>query len=387
VVNIDIKKATVTEASVSVAWGARLSRPEVIPMYPITPQTHIVEHLAEFINNGEMDAEMIHVESEHSALSAMVGSVAAGSRTFTATASQGLALMYEILPIMSGMRLPGVMAVANRALSAPINIWNDHSDSVSARDQGWIQLWVESSQEALDTVIQAYKISENKKVMLPVMVNLDGFSLSHVYEPVEIPDQGKVDKFLPEYKAEDFLDLKNPKTFGPIGFPSDYMEFKEQQQAAMFEAEPVVQEVAKEFGKAFGREYGDGLVEEYKMEDAEYAVIGMGTLCGTAKDAVDELREKGIKAGVLRLKCMRPLPAERIQKAVKGLKALAVIDRHVSLGFEGPLFTDLRSALYETGLQVNGYVAGLGGKDIKIQHFEKVFNELKEGKKKGGWLL
>lgn len=376
----------VVEASASVALGAKMCRPKVVPLYPITPQTHIVEHITEYVNNGEMEAELIHVESEHSALSALVGAAAAGVRTFTATASQGLALMYEILPIVSGMRLPTVMAVANRALSAPINIWNDHSDSVSARDQGWIQLYVESSQEAMDTTIMGYNISEDKGVLMPVMVCLDGFTLSHVYEPVNVPSQSEVDKFVPKFKGTDILDVKKPKSFGPIGFPSVFMELKEQQEIAMQNALEVVESVNSDFGNAFGRKYGDGLIEEYQMKDAEYAVLAMGSVCGTARVVVDKMRKKGMKAGLVKLKCLRPFPSEKLGKVVKGLKGLAVLDKHISLGYEGPLFTDVRSALCRSGLHLSNYIVGLGGKDVKVKHIERVFDDLQKGKA-GAWLF
>jgi len=377
----------VIEASHAIALGAKLCRPDVIPMYPITPQTHVVEHLAEFINNGEMKCAMVDVESEHSALSALLGSVAAGSRTFTATSSQGLALMYEILPIVSGMRLPGVMAVANRSLSAPISIWNDHSDAVSARDQGWIQLWVESSQEALDAVIQGTKISEDKGICLPLMVCFDGFTLSHVFEPVDIPDEKAVDAFLPGFKPRYKLDIKNPMTFGPIGLPDSYMHFRKHQQDAMEKALGVIGKVDKSFKKAFGRGYGSGLVDLYRMDDAEYAVMGMGTLCGTARVAIDKLRGQGKKVGLIRLRSLRPFPEKELQAAIKNLKALAVIDRHISLGQEGPLFTDVRSAVYCNDITINGYIAGLGGRDITSKMFEKVFADLEKGKQKGEWLF
>lgn len=377
----------VIEASHAIAFGAKLCRPDVIPMYPITPQTHVVEHLANFINDGEMDCAMIDVESEHSAASALLGSVAAGSRTFTATSSQGLALMYEILPIISGMRLPGVMAVANRSLSAPISIWNDHSDAVSARDQGWIQLWVESSQEALDAVIQGHKISEDKKVFLPLMVCFDGFTLSHVYEPVDIPGAGSVDRFLPKFRPKYRLDVKKPMTFGPIGFPDSYMRFRKHQQDAMENALEVIKKTNKDFKKAFGREYGSGLVDLYRMDDAEYAVMGMGTLCGTARVAVDRLRKLGKKVGLIKLRSLRPFPEKELQGAIKNLKALGVVDRHISLGQEGPLFTDVRSAIYCNDILINSYIAGLGGRDITLKLFDKIFSDLEKGKQKGEWLF
>ena len=296
--------------------------------------------------------------------------------------------MYEILPIVAGMRLPIVMAVANRALSAPINIWNDHSDSVSARDQGWIQLWVESSQEALDSVIHAHKIAEDKDILTPAMVNLDGFTLSHVWEPVDVPAQEKVDDFLPQYQAEDFLDPENPKTFGPIGFPNAYMEFKRQQEDAIQASLQKIKQVNKDFEKEFGRSYGNGLIETFELDDAEYALIGMGTLCGTAKETIRKLREKGEKVGLIRLRSLRPFPVQDLLQATKNLQGLVVIDRHVSLGFEGPLASDIRSILQPIpdAPFVSGLVAGLGGRDITFDRIEKAFQMVKE-KKSGEWLF
>lgn len=347
-----------------------------------------MERLADFVFDGEMDCDIIHVESEHSALSACLGSVATGVRSFTATSSQGFALLYEVLPIFSGMRLPFVMAVANRSLSAPINIWNDHSDAVSARDQGWIQLWVESSQEALDSVIQAYKISEDKNVLLPAMVNLDGFTLSHVWEPVEIPEQEKVDSFLPEFKPEHYLNPEKPLTLGPIGFPNSFMEFKQQQQQAMSKALEPVKKACQDFAKEFGRGYGSGLLELFEMDDAEYALMGMGTLCGTAREVIQKMRKEGKKVGLIKLRCLRPFPVEDLKKAVKNLKGLCVIDRHVSLGFEGALASDVKAALYNSKEKplITGFIAGLGGRDITLDRLEKALLKTMQGKE-GEWLL
>jgi len=376
----------VVEASMALALGAKMCRPKVIPMYPITPQTHIVERLADFINNGELDAEMLHAESEHSAMAAMIGASAAGVRAYTATSSQGLALMFELLPVMSGNRLPGVMSVANRALSAPISIWNDHSDAVSARDQGWIQLYCESTQEAIDTTIQLYKVSENHDVLLPAMVCIDGFTLSHVLERAVIPEQEEVDEFLPAFKPFVKLDPENPVSMGPIAFPNSFMEFKKQQQDAFEKAMPLIGKVHDEFAKKFGRSYGNGWIEEYKMEDAEYALIGMGTLIGTGRVAVDELREKGEKVGLIKLRSYRPFPAKEIQRATKNLKGLSVIDRHFSLGYEAPLFTEISSALYDSPLQINSFVAGLGGRDITVDRLKRALLSVKKGEP-GGWLF
>ena len=377
----------VEEASLAIAAAVKLCRVQVCPMYPITPSTHIPEKISEYVADGELDAAMVDVESEHSAASAMLGAVATGSRAFTATSSQGLALMYEILPIISGMRFPGVMAVANRALSAPISIWNDHSDAVSARDQGWVQLWVESSQEALDSIIQGYKISEDRKVLMPLMVCFDGFTLSHVFEPVDIPEQKQVDRFLPKFSAVHKLDPKKPLTMGPIGFPNSFMHFKQQQQEAMLNALEVIKKVNKNFKRAFGRSYGSGLLDLYKMDDADFAVVGMGTLCGTARVAIDRLRKQGKKVGLIRVRGLRPFPEQELQDAIKKLKAVAVIDRHISLGQEGPLFTDVRSAVYCNDITINGYIAGLGGRDITVKHFERIFSDLEKGKQKGAWLF
>ena len=375
----------VIEASEAVALGVKLSRVKVCPMYPITPSTHIPERVSDYIFDGEMDAQMIHVESEHSAASALIGSILAGSRSFTATSSNGFELMYEILPILSGMRLPAVMAVANRTVAAPINIWNDHSDSMSARDQGWIQLYVESSQECVDTIIQCYKIAEDKKVLLPAMMCLDGFSLSHVYENVDLPGQKKVDSFLPSFKIEDKLDVKAPKTFGPIGFPDTFMELKKQQQDSMSNALEVIKKANKDYAKEFGRGYGDGLIELFEMDDAEYAILALGTICGTAKAKARALRAKGKKVGVIRLRSFRPFPVEALKKAVKNLKGLAVLDRHISLGAKGPVFTEVNSIIPE--INVFGYIAGLGGRDVTLEQIESVFSDLEKGKQVREWLL
>jgi pyruvate ferredoxin oxidoreductase alpha subunit len=374
----------VIETSQAISYAVKLCKPSVIPMYPITPQTHIVEALAEMINNGQLDAEMVHTESEHSALSAALGSEATGTRTFTATASQGLAFMWEVLYIMSGMRMPVVMAVANRALSAPINIWNDHSDTMGARDSGWIQLYAESGQEALDATILAYKIGE--KVLLPVMVCVDGFNLSHVYEPVDIPEQKNVDKFLPAYKPKYKLDPKKPLTMGPISFPDTYMYFKKQQQDAMEESIPIIKKAYKDFGESFGRTYGDGLIETYKIKDAQYALLTMGSVSGTARVVVDELRKKGKKVGLIKLICFRPFPNNDLRNIAKKLKGIAVIDKCISLGNKGPLFTEVRNSLFGTNIKISGYIAGLGGKDITKDHLIQALQDM--GKNKDSeWLF
>jgi len=378
----------VIEASTAVALGVKLCNPAVIPMYPITPQTHIVERLADYINDGLLKSEMIHVESEHSAISAALGAEAMGVRVFTATASQGLALMHEILFVVAGMRLPVVMAVANRALSAPINIWNDHQDSISERDTGWIQLYVESAQEAIDTMIQAYKIAENRKVLLPVMVCLDGFTLSHVYEPVDIPEKKDVDKFLPKYNPLFKLDPEKPVTMGPIGFPNTYMDFRKETHEAMLNSIEIIKSANNDFEKSFNRSYGNGLIETYKINDAEYAVATMGTACGTTRVVVDELRKQGKKVGLIKIKSFRPFPKQEIINCCKNLKGIAVIDRNISLGNEGALCTELRSAFYNQEKKpiIKGFIAGLGGRDITPEHIKTAFKKI-ETSNNSEWLL
>jgi len=354
----------VIEASGAVAIAAKLCKPNVIAVYPITPQTHIPEDIAEFVYNGVMDTELINVESEHSALSACLGAQATGARTFTATASQGLALMHEILFVTSGMRLPVVMAVANRALSAPINIWNDHQDSIAARDSGWMQFYVESAQEALDTTVMAYKIAENKDILTPAMVCLDGFTLTHVFEPVDIPNQKEIDAFLPAYKPLFKLDPKKPITMGPIVYPNSYMEFKKQQQDAMLKSLEVIKKVQEEWFKKFKRPYGNGLIELYNMKDAEYAVVAMGTICSTSREVVDELRKKGKKVGMIKVKTFRPFPEADIIDAAKNLKGLAILDRDISMGQDGALYSDIKAALKDSDVMINNFIVGLGGRDV-----------------------
>ncbi|MBW2997276.1 pyruvate ferredoxin oxidoreductase [Candidatus Woesearchaeota archaeon] len=368
----------VTEASQAVAEAVRLCRPAVIPVYPITPQTHIPERISDFVDNGEFDCEMIYVESEHSALSAAIGASATGVRSYTATASQGLALMHEILHVVAGMRLPVVMNVANRALSAPINIWNDHQDSMSARDTSWIQMYVESAQEALDTTIMAFKIAENHDVLIPAMVCLDGFTLSHVYEPVDIPDQKSVDNFLPKFVPKFRLDTKKPVTMGPVGYPDSFMQFKKQQHDALEKSLSIIKKVHSEFKSKFGRSYGDGLIEPYKLNDAEYVFIGLGTICGTARVVIDNMRKQGRKVGMLKLKTFRPFPEQEIIDALKNTKAVAVFDKAISFGQKGPVFSEIESALCDQKKKpiVHSFIAGLGGKDITPEHIENAFKKI-----------
>ena len=361
------------EVSIAVADAAMLSDVDVVSAYPITPQTHIVEHLAELVANGELNAAYIPVESEHSAMSACVGASAVGARTFTATASQGLELMHEVLFVASGMRLPIVMAVANRALSAPISIWGDHSDVMAARDSGWIQIFVENGQEAVDNVICGFRIGEDKRVLLPVMVNLDGFQLTHVIEPIELPDKNAVAKFLPPFKYPLPLDPEKPVTMGALGSPFIYTEVKWAQEINLEKSKDVVLEVWQEFGKAFGRSYSP--VEQYQTDGAEVLLLTMGSYSETAMEAVDKLRSEGKKVGLLKLRLWRPFPYEEIRKAVKGADVLIVLDRAISFGGPGgPVCSEIKAALYaeEKRPRVVSFVGGLGGRDISMSGFAEM---------------
>jgi pyruvate ferredoxin oxidoreductase alpha subunit len=370
----------IIECSEAIAHAVKQCKPGVIATYPITPQTHIVEHLASMVANGKLNSEIIDVESEHSAMSACIGAQACGVRTFTASSSQGIALMSEMLFIASGMRLPIIMAVANRALSAPINIWNDHSDTMAQRDTGWIQFYCENTQEAYDTIIQAYKISENANVMLPSMVCVDGFTLSHLWEPITTIEQKNTDLFLQEYKPLYKLYPEHPMTFGPISYPNTYMHFKRQQQDAMINSIGIIKKVNNEFKGKFGRGYGDGLVETYCIDDAETALLCMGSVCGTARDVIDMLRKKGKKVGLIKLKTFRPFPHRELEKFSK-LKSISVIDRAISLGNAGPIYTEVKSSLSDA-VKIKGFIAGLGGKDITEKDLVKALDK----KQRGGWL-
>lgn len=364
-------KNKVMLASKAIAEAARMCEPRVIAGYPITPQTLIIEELARYIADGKfkVKCEFIDVESEHSAISACMGAQAAGVRTFTATSSQGLALMHEMLFIASGMRLPLVMVVANRSLSAPINIWGDHSDSVAQRDSGWIQLYCENTQEAHDSVVQAYKIAEDRGVMLPVMVCIDGFTISHVSEPCELLSEGEVKKFLPAYQPLYKLDAKKPMTFGCIAYPNTYTSFKEQQKDAMKNAFDMIKSTNSEFASKFGRKYGDGLIEKYNMEKAEQVIIAMGSQCSTIKHVLNELRDK--KIGLIRIRSFRPFPSNEIREACKNVSRIDVIDRAMSLGNRAPLYLEVSSAVNNPKIKINSHVFGLGGADINPEKIEE----------------
>jgi len=367
------------EVSVALAETVGLADTDVIAAYPITPQTHIVEHLAEMVADGELDAEYIPVESEHSAMSACLGSSASGARTFTATAGQGLELMHEVLYVASSMRLPIVMAVANRALSAPLSVWGDHSDVMACRDTGWIQLFTENGQEVVDNTICAFKVAEDKDVLLPVMVHLDGFNLSHVIEPVMMPEKEKVQKFLKVNKYPLPLHPDKPVAMGDFGPPVIYTEAKKAQQVNIENSKREILKCWQDFEKAFGRSYKP--VESYKSEDAKTLLLTMGSFSETAMAAVDVMKEKGQDIGLIRLRLWRPFPFEELRKAVKDADTLIVLDRCLSFGGPaGPVCSEVKSALYNQQKKpsVVSIIGGLGGRDITIKGFEKIVSRGKE---------
>ena len=374
------------------AYAAKQSDVDIVAAYPITPQTIIVEKFSEYVANGEVETEFVCTESEHSALTACLAASATGARTFTASASAGLALMHEMLFVTSGCRAPVVMAIANRALSAPLNIHGDHSDTMVERDTGWIQIYVENAQEVYDSIIQAFKIAENPEVLLPVIVGLDGFTLSHSLENVQALPDDVVKKFvgtrkLPlvtthEGKDAPFrLDPEKPMTMGPVAFPNYYFEFKRQQEEAMRNALRIIQQVNEEYAQITGRTYGNGLLDSYRLEDAEIAIVCLGSTAGTVKTVVDELREEGVKAGMLRIRTFRPLPVEGIVEALRKVKAVAIMDRSMSFGGNGgPVFQEVRHVLYDlpTHPCVVNYIYGLGGRDTSPSQMRKIYEDLQK---------
>jgi pyruvate ferredoxin oxidoreductase alpha subunit len=332
-----------------------------------------MELISEFINDGEMDAEFIPAESEHSVMSVAIGASAGGVRTFTASASQGLALMHELLYAAPQNRLPVVMVNVNRSLGAAAGIWLEHNDSMPERESGWLQCYVEDNQEALDMVLQAYRIAEDVQVMLPMMVCLDGFVLSHTVEKVEVPSQEDVDEFLPKFKPMNILDTDAPKVFNPIVPPDYVMEMRYQLDFAMDSARELVGSVDQDFGRRFGRSYG-GLLEPYRMEDAELALITLGTATTTARAAVDELRAQGKRIGLIKLRFMRPFPEKELREATRHLKALGVFDRSIAMNRYGPVFTEVRGALHGSGIPLTDHIAGLGGRDLTMEDMRSIFS-------------
>lgn len=362
------------------AEGIRLAKPEVISAYPITPQTIVVERLSEMVEEGSLKAEYVHVESEHSALSCAIGASAVGARTFTATSSQGLLYMAECLYYAAGGRFPIVMMNANRSTALPWNIYGDQRDSLSQLDSGWIQAYAENAQESLDLAIMSYYIAEKPNVSTPFMVNLDGFILTHTYEMVDVPTDDMVKTFLPDYETDNKLDLDHPRNLAFSAGPDHNYMFKYKEHEGVLNAREAVKEAEAKFETIFGRSY-TGLTEGYQIEDADYILITLGSITGLCREVADQLREKGIKAGVLRLRYLRPFPWEEIVRATKDAKAVGVLEKDISFGYEGTVYTNVNSAFCKAGVNipVSNYIGGLGGKDISHEEIIEVFETIQKG--------
>ena len=359
------------------AEGVRLARPQVISAYPITPQTVVVERLSEMVESGALKAEYVHVESEHSALSCAMGASATGARTFTATSSQGLLYMAEVLTYAAGGRFPIVMMNANRATALPWNIYGDQRDSLALLDHGWIQAYAENNQEALDLALMAYAVAEDPAVLTPFMVNLDGFALTHTYETVDVPDAADADAFLPPYKATNCFDFDEPKNIGYSAGPEYNRYFKYYEHKDMLAAESVIDRVEERFADIFGRRY-PGMIEAVNCDDADVVLVTLGSISGLAKAAVARLRKQGKRAGLLRIRYMRPFPASAIARALANAKAVGVLEKDVSFGDEGTVFTNVNSALQQAGNSVPtmNFIGGLGGDDIAESQMDAMFDEL-----------
>jgi pyruvate ferredoxin oxidoreductase alpha subunit len=362
-------KGRMLQGARAMAEMSALCRPKVISAYPITPQTLIVEELSQIVADGDLEAEFINVEGEHSAASVVLGAMAAGVRVFTCSSSQGLLLMSEVIFNIAGMRLPVVMICVNRSVSAPLNIWNDQQDSVIMRDSGWIQLYAENNQETCDLLLQAHKIGEDHRLMLPVMVCCDGYLLPHAFEIVDLPSQEEVDAFLPPYDPIYKLDIDNPTTMGAYADPEKYMETRYMLQETMKKSLPIIEEVARDFSSSFGRT-SYGLFEKYRVDDASTVVVAMGSMAGTIKDVVDELRDQGEKVGILRLVCYRPFPKEALYEALSGAENIVIMEKCISLGASGPVATDVRSVFQGRPAtpRISGFVLGLGGRDVTMDN-------------------
>ncbi|MDR2594658.1 MAG: hypothetical protein LBC87_07815 [Fibromonadaceae bacterium] len=363
------------------AYGIRLAAPQVISAYPITPQTIVVERLSEMVEDKSLKSEFIHVESEHSALSCAIGASATGVRTFTATSSQGLLYMAECLVYASGGRYPIVMMNANRSTALPWNIYGDQRDSLSLLDCGWIQAYAKDAQESLDLAILSYYIAEHPKVSTPFMVNLDGFHLTHTYEMVEVPESELVKNFLSDYNTDNKIDFENPKNIAFSAGPEHNFAFKYKEHIGILNAKEIISEAEQKFAPLFGREYS-GLVEAYRCDDAEYILITLGSIFGLCSDVADELRNEGVKTGVLRLRYMRPFPNKEIADIARNAKAVAVLEKDISFGNEGSVYTNVNSALQKAGLSVPSlnFIGGLGGRDISEEDIREIFNKLSQGK-------
>ena len=366
-------KTMLLDGNAAAAWGGRLSRVQVVPNFPVTPQTELIEKFAEWKSRGEWKGEFLPMESEHSVLSAAIAASATGARAFSGSSSQGLMLMHEMVYVASGMRVPIVMINVSRALSAPITLWADHNDILGQRDAGWLIFFCESNQEVLDTVIQAYKICEDERVLLPAFINMEGFVLSYTREPTQIPDQKAVDRFLPKYRPKTFLDPKKPMALG-VGVMKEYPYFRSQVYLAQRSALGVIQEVQKDWKKRFGRAYG--LTEEYMMEGAQACLITMGANSSIAKAAVKNLRSKGQPIGLLRLRVYRPFPREEIKRALEGVEAAGVIDQNLSPGYGGIVHPEIRDALYDRKMPVSDFITGLGGRQVSQQELEQMGMEV-----------
>ena len=363
------------------AYGVRLARPHVISAYPITPQTIVVEKLSEFVEDGSLKSEFIHVESEHSALSCAMGASSVGARAFTATSSQGLLYMAECLPYAAGGRFPIVMMNANRSTALPWNIYGDQRDSLSQLDSGWIQAYAENAQEALDLALMSFYIAEHKRVSTPFMANLDGFVLTHTYEVVDVPTAEQADEFLPPFETENKMSLTKPKNLGFSAGPDTNTFFKYKEHTGLLNVKKAVTEAESRFESIFGRHYS-GLTENYRTDDADYILITLGSISGLVREIVDKLREQGEKAGLLRIRYMRPFPNEEIAKAVKNAKAVGVLEKDISFGNEGTVYTNVNSALQKAGISIptSDYIGGLGGRNISPWEIENIFEELKQEK-------
>ncbi len=362
----------------AVATAMKQINPDVVAAFPITPSTEIPQYFSTFVSNGQVDTEFVAVESEHSAMSACIGAEAAGARAMTATSANGLSLMWEMIYIASSLRLPIVLSLVNRAVSGPLNIHNDHSDAMGVRDSGWIMLFSENNQEAYDNTIMAHRIAENKDVMLPLMICQDGFITSHSIENIELIEDSKVKEFVGEYHPEHYLlNKKEPIAVGPLDLQAYLFEHKYQQAEAMRNAKKVIKEVSEDFEKLTGRSYS--FFEEYKSQDADYIIVCMNSTAGTTKFVVDKLREKGIKAGLIKVRMFRPFPAEEIAEALKNAKSIAVLDKADSLnGAGGALFEDVTSSMFTNNVFIPtiNYIYGIGGRDTKVEDIESVFNDL-----------
>ena len=362
------------------AEGIRLAKPDVISAYPITPQTIVVERLSEMVEDGSLKSEFIHVESEHSALSCAIGASAAGARAFTATSSQGLLYMAECLYYASGGRFPIVMMNADRSTALPWNIYGDQRDSLSQLDSGWIQVYAENAQEALDLALMSWRIAENSRVSTPVMVNLDGFVLTHTYETVEIPEQAQADAFLPPYVTENRVDFDDPKNMAFSAGPDTNFIFKYKAHRGMLAAKEVIAETEASFAESFGRKY-TGMLDSYRTEDADFILVTLGSIAGLCRETADRLREQGIKAGVVRIRYMRPFPNAEIAEALQNAKAFGVLEKDISFGNEGTVYTNVNSALQKAGVRIPGYnfIGGLGGRNISAHDIAQIFEDIRSG--------